>query len=326
MLSLVYNITATMSSVFVMLFKQVNNQVIFICEVLMNNKIIGQRINEALAFRNVKQKELAKELGVKDNVVSYWCSGTRTPNVQQIIQISKILNVSADYLLGSSEAKTSNIELKAICDYTGLTEEAVNKLHELCTPEKCDNIDDKILFDEEFAKKSAAENKKIINDFLSSKEFEYIVCMACNLSYIDENAFKCLALFFKDFDKFNKLNQTEKNQDLLKSIKYFVNEYENEPLNNALQDKCDLTLFKIQRSITAHFKKMTKVLNQIEDDNLVPSFDLLRFFIANGIDETEKNNFNIEFFKDFITKSYNIENRQDDFAKLKEIYERYKDE
>lgn len=292
----------------------------------MNNGIIGQRINEALAFRNVKQKELAKELGVKDNVVSYWCSGTRTPNVQQIMQISKILNVSADYLTGISEAKTNNIELKAICDYTGLTEEAVNKLHELCTPEECDNINDKILFDKEFAAKSAFENKKIINDFLLSKEFEYIVCMACNLSYIDENALKCLALFFKDFDEFNKLNQTKKNQDLLKSIKYFVNEYENEPLNNALQDKCDLTLFKIQRSITTHFKKMTKVLNQIDDDNLVSSFDLLKFLIANGIEETEKNNFNFEFFKDFITKSYNIENCQNDFAKLKEIYERYKDE
>lgn len=95
----------------------------------MDNGIIGQRINKALAFRNVKQKELAKELGVKDNVVSYWCSGTRTPNVQQIIQISKILNVSADYLTGISEAKTNDIEVKAICDYTGLTEDIINTLH-----------------------------------------------------------------------------------------------------------------------------------------------------------------------------------------------------
>lgn len=91
--------------------------------------IIGQRIDEALAFRNVKQKELAKELGVKDNVVSYWCSGTRTPNTQQIVQISKQLNVSADYLLGVSEAKTNNIEIKAICDYTGLSENVIENLH-----------------------------------------------------------------------------------------------------------------------------------------------------------------------------------------------------
>lgn len=95
----------------------------------MDNGIIGQRINEALAFRNVKQKELAKELGVKDNVVSYWCSGSRVPNVQQIMQISNILNVSADYLTGLSEAKTNDIELKAICDYTGLTEDIINTLH-----------------------------------------------------------------------------------------------------------------------------------------------------------------------------------------------------
>ena len=36
--------------------------------------------------------------------------------------------------------------------------------------------------------------------------------------------------------------------------------------------------------------------------------------------------YNFDFFKDFITKSYNSKNRKDDFAKLKEIYERYKDE
>ncbi len=57
------------------------------------NEIIGQRINAALALSNIKQKELAKELGVKDNVVSYWCSGKRTPNTEQIIKISKMLNI-----------------------------------------------------------------------------------------------------------------------------------------------------------------------------------------------------------------------------------------
>lgn len=63
-------------------------------------KIIGLRINTALALRNVKQKELAKVLGVSANAVSYFCSGARTPNTWQLIKIAEYLEVSADYLLG----------------------------------------------------------------------------------------------------------------------------------------------------------------------------------------------------------------------------------
>lgn len=93
-------------------------------------KTIGKRINAALAEKDVKQKELAEYLGVKDNTVSYWCSGKRTPNTEQIIKISKRLDVSADYLLGLSEPKTRDDDLKFVCEYTELSEEAVKTLRE----------------------------------------------------------------------------------------------------------------------------------------------------------------------------------------------------
>ena len=92
--------------------------------------IIGQRINTALAARDIKQKELAKQIGVKDNVVSYWCSGTRLPNTTQIVQIAKILNVSSDYLLGLSGVATNDTDLKAVCSYTGLSENIIKFLSE----------------------------------------------------------------------------------------------------------------------------------------------------------------------------------------------------
>lgn len=94
-----------------------------------HNEIIGQRINTALALSNVKQKELAKELEIKDNVVSYWCSGKRTPNTEQIIEIADFLNVSADYLLGLSDAATPDKDLQFVCDYTGFNEQAINSLN-----------------------------------------------------------------------------------------------------------------------------------------------------------------------------------------------------
>lgn len=117
----------------------------------MDNGIIGQRINKALAFRNVKRKELAKELGEKlkeirkehnlnqsefgelfgltQNTITNIENDKRVPTYEILIEIAKRFNISVDYLLGLSEAKTNDIELKAICDYTGLTEDIINTLH-----------------------------------------------------------------------------------------------------------------------------------------------------------------------------------------------------
>ena len=91
-----------------------------------NKKIIGSRINSALAMNNTLQKELAKQLNVKDNIVSYWCKGDRTPNTTQIIQIANCLNVSTDYLLGLTDVATTDKDLKFVCEYTGLDEKTIN--------------------------------------------------------------------------------------------------------------------------------------------------------------------------------------------------------
>lgn len=97
------------------------------------DNIIGERINTGLALRNMKQKELAHKLDVKDNVVSYWCKGSRIPNTEQIIKIADVLKVSTDYLLGVSEVATSDKDLQYICDYTGLSKETVQELNEICS-------------------------------------------------------------------------------------------------------------------------------------------------------------------------------------------------
>ena len=93
-----------------------------------NKKIISSRIKSALAMNNTLQRELAKQLNVKDNIVSYWCKGHRTPNTSQIIQIANYLNVSTDYLLGVTDVTTTDKDLQFVCDYTGLKEETIKQL------------------------------------------------------------------------------------------------------------------------------------------------------------------------------------------------------
>lgn len=93
----------------------------------MNNtkRLIGSRINSALSLRRMKQKELARVLGVTDNTVSYYVSGAKTPNAEQIIAIANALDVSADYLLGISKTKSETLIASEV---TGLSYESVSYL------------------------------------------------------------------------------------------------------------------------------------------------------------------------------------------------------
>ena len=94
----------------------------------MNERKIGQRINAALAANKMKQKELAKTLGVTDNTISYFCGGTRTPKIEQLVQISKALGVTTDYLLCLTDDPSPN---PCAVDELGLSAEAIQKILDL---------------------------------------------------------------------------------------------------------------------------------------------------------------------------------------------------
>ena len=99
-------------------------------------EVIKTRLNTLIALNETKQKDLAAVLGVKDNVISYFCSGARTPNIEQLNLLSDYFNVSLDYLVGRSDIKTPNADIRAVCEYTGLSEKAIDTLHMI----KCHNV------------------------------------------------------------------------------------------------------------------------------------------------------------------------------------------
>ncbi|MBN1776074.1 MAG: helix-turn-helix domain-containing protein [Clostridiales bacterium] len=61
---------------------------------------IGQRIRSARENAKMTARELAKHLGVSPTRLSNWESGTNRPRAEYISSISRILEVSTDYLLG----------------------------------------------------------------------------------------------------------------------------------------------------------------------------------------------------------------------------------
>lgn len=91
-------------------------------------EVIGKRINHSLVLRDKKQKELAKTLNVKDNTISYFCSGKRSPQLHQIPQIAESLNVSTDFLLGLTDDPSPQ---KSAVDELGLSPKVIDKIKKI---------------------------------------------------------------------------------------------------------------------------------------------------------------------------------------------------
>ncbi|MCO6527812.1 XRE family transcriptional regulator [Lactobacillus sp. ESL0236] len=71
---------------------------------------ISKRIKDARLNKRYTQKELADLLNVKSTTVSGWELGRNEPSIETLKKLSKILNVSFDYLAGvSNEERTKNI-------------------------------------------------------------------------------------------------------------------------------------------------------------------------------------------------------------------------
>jgi transcriptional regulator with XRE-family HTH domain len=62
-----------------------------------------QRLKEARAAKKLSQKKLSELLHVSQQAVGHWESGRSTPSPEMLRNISEVLDVSIDYLLGNEE-------------------------------------------------------------------------------------------------------------------------------------------------------------------------------------------------------------------------------
>lgn len=92
-------------------------------------KVFPTRLRELMKERNESQQVLAEALGVQRQTVSNYANGQSDPNWEMIGKICKHYKVSADWMLGLTDIKTDNHDVRSICEYTGLTPLAVSRLH-----------------------------------------------------------------------------------------------------------------------------------------------------------------------------------------------------
>ena len=61
------------------------------------NMSLADKIKNIRRRKGMSQKKLGSLLGISDRAVSKWENGISKPSVENLFQLSKILNVSADY-------------------------------------------------------------------------------------------------------------------------------------------------------------------------------------------------------------------------------------
>ncbi len=92
--------------------------------------IQGARLRNLRKGHGMTQKELADRIGCTEQTCRRWESGKNLPETDCLLLLSDLYGVSCDYILCRIDEK--NHDLHYICENTGLSEKAVEKLHTTC--------------------------------------------------------------------------------------------------------------------------------------------------------------------------------------------------
>jgi transcriptional regulator with XRE-family HTH domain len=91
----------------------------------------AERLSQLINDRGLKQREVGEFINVQRQTVSLYTKGQALPDIACLTKLTELFNVSADYLLGITDAPTADVKKRAVCDYIGLSESAVDVLREM---------------------------------------------------------------------------------------------------------------------------------------------------------------------------------------------------
>lgn len=98
--------------------------------------IFATRLRELMETPpKTSQETLAAAIGVTRQAVSNYKSGQSSPDWETVAKIARFFKVSSDFLLGLSDAPSTDVNLRAICEYTGLSPGAVFILNSVFSAE-----------------------------------------------------------------------------------------------------------------------------------------------------------------------------------------------
>ncbi len=104
--------------------KKLGNNIAKLRKTLPGNKRAEMSQEELANAIIVKGKKEKEERAISVRTINSWECGKKLPSLKHLLKLCKVLNCDIDRLLGKRDYSTKELEL--ICEYTGLTEKAVN--------------------------------------------------------------------------------------------------------------------------------------------------------------------------------------------------------
>lgn len=94
-------------------------------------EIFAKHLIELREEKEITQQTLADDLGITRQSLSLYEKAERTINIDLIVKIADYFNVSTDYLLGRTDVKTTESNIKAVCDYLYISELSANNIRKI---------------------------------------------------------------------------------------------------------------------------------------------------------------------------------------------------
>lgn len=161
--------------------------------------IFAQRLGDLIKENGYTHENVAQGIGVTRQGVGKWVSGESVPDVLTAAKLAKFFNVSVDYLSGNSNIKTSNMNLQAVCAFTGLNEDAVeNIINRTSMPKPIYDKHTKTTYSATiFTPEYYEDNKKVLNMLLSCPWFWEIIFNYVYMENINQKSFSLQENYIK---------------------------------------------------------------------------------------------------------------------------------
>ncbi len=229
--------------------------------VVFDATLTGKRIKELRG--NVSQDKCAQELGISRGALSFYENGDRKPDAEILYKMCNYFSVSADYLLGLSNNKTTDFDIAIACKVTGLSETAIKHISALA-------IITDIL--------KTINSAEIINNLDVSDKIESKVTESALNAY---SVLSALGIGVNEFTQYitecSILSSPIKtfdilcNQGIFEKICIYMSFYINDLVENKINSKEtvlddsfeDYTIWKLQNMISSEFRNIIQEIRNI---------------------------------------------------------------
>ena len=97
-------------------------------------KAFADNLSDLIADSGKTLKELATEIGVSPAILSKYQNDFAEAGIDNVSKIANYFHVSLDWLIGLTTVRSPNVTVRKVCNYTGLSEKAVDFFHNWTAP------------------------------------------------------------------------------------------------------------------------------------------------------------------------------------------------